>query len=83
MNLCRFRRLIHHRIRSMHVPVPDIIQDGIVKKHGILRYNANITAQGELSHGADILPVHQDTTGLHIVEAEKKPEDRRFTGRQG
>ena len=60
--------------------VADVVGDGVVEQHRVLRHHADRGAQAFLRHVADVLPVDQDRAALDVVEAEQQPRDRRLAG---
>ena len=70
---------------SLGVPaaVADVVADGVVEQHGVLRHHADGGAQGFLRHVAHVLAVDQDAAAGHVVEAEQQPRDRGLAGARG
>src|SRR5690606_34217707 len=63
--------------------VGDIETDGVVERHGILRYYSDVPAQALLADAADILPVDAYAAPLHVVEAEQQTRQGRLAGAAG
>lgn len=78
MDLRRFRRGLDVFLRGVIAAIGDVIADGIVEQHGILRHHANRAVQTVLGHIAHILPVHAHGTALHIIEPEQQTPDGGF-----
>ena len=78
VDLRRFCRRFDVFLRGVIAAIGDVIADGIVEQHGILRHHANRAVQTVLGHIAHILPVHAHGTALHIVEPEQQTPDGGF-----
>ncbi len=74
------RRLLDLGVGRIPAAVADIVADGVVEQHGVLRHHADGGAQRRLRDVADILAVDQDAAAGDIVEAEQQPRDRRLAG---
>src|SRR5207245_4087100 len=61
-------------------PVADVVTDGIVEQHGILRHHADRRPQRALRDVADILTVDQDPAAGDVIEPEQQARDRRLAG---
>ena len=77
------RRALDLLLRRALAAIADIIPDGVVEQHRILRHDAERGAQRALRHLGDILPADQDLPGLRIVEAKEQPRDRRLARARG
>ena len=77
------RRLLHLGIGGVPAAVADVVADGVVEQHGVLRHHADRRAQRRLRDVADILAVDQDPAAGDVIEAEQQPRDRRFAGAGG
>ncbi len=60
--------------------VGDVVVDGVVEQHGILRHDADRFAQAVLGHVAHVLAVDRDPPGVHVVEAVDQARQRRLAG---
>ncbi len=60
--------------------IGDVVVDGVVEQHGVLRHDADRAPEAVLRHAADILAVDLDCAVIDIVEAEQQARDRRFAG---
>ena len=58
--------------RSFRPAIVDVVENGVVEQHGILRHDAEIAAQAALRDRAQILPVDRDTAAADIVEAKQQ-----------
>ena len=75
MNRCAARGLFDFRLIGTFPAIADIIADGVVEQNGILRNDADGTAQAALGHVAYILPINGDMTAGNIVKAIKQTRD--------
>ena len=78
-DLGEFRRLADFLLVGIGPSVADIVGDGVVEEHGVLRHHADRGAQALLPYIPDILSVDQDRALLDIVETEQQARDRRFS----
>ena len=74
------RGLLDLGVARLPAAVADVVADGVVEQHGVLRDHADRGAQRLLRHVADVLAVDQDAAAGHVVEAEQQPRDRRLAG---
>ena len=74
------RRLLDLGVARIPAAVADVVADGVVEQHGILRHHADGGAQRSLRHIADVLAVDQDAAAADVVEAKQQPRDRRLAG---
>ncbi len=58
----------------------DVVADGVVEQHGVLRHHADGGAQRDLRHVADVLAVDQDAAARDFVETKQQPRNRRLAG---
>ena len=72
---CTRRCRAHFFLARAFAAISDVVADGVVEQHAVLRDDADGAAQGLLGDGGDILPVDQDAPGPRIVEAEQQPGD--------
>src|SRR3546814_11468067 len=56
-------------------PISDVVADGIVEQHRILRHDANLLSERCLRNLRNILAIDQNAPGLHIIEAEEQARD--------
>ena len=72
--------------RRLGPAVADVVEDGVVEQHRVLRHHAQRRAQRRLRDVADVLPVDGDAAAGHVVEAQqdaRRPSTcRRPTGRR-
>ena len=80
VDLRKPRRLLDLGVARVPAAVADVVADGVVEQHGVLRHHADRGAQRALRHVADILPVDGDAPAGQVVEAEQQPRDRRLAG---
>ena len=80
VDLRQLRRLLHLGIAGVPAAVADVVADGVVEQHGVLRHHADRRAQRVLRDGLDVLPVDQDLAARHVIEPEQQPRDRRLAG---
>ena len=76
-DLRRLPHLIHARIL---IRILDVVVDGVVEQHRILRHDADVLAQAGLSHVADVLPVDQDAAVIRFVKTEQQSRQRGLAG---
>ena len=67
-------------VRGFPAPVLDIVADGVVEQHRVLRNHADRRPQARLRHLGDVLAVDQDAAARRLVEAEQEARDRRLAG---
>ena len=72
------RRLLHLGVGRVPAAVADVVTDGVVEQHRVLRDHADGGAQRCLRDVADIFAVDQDPPAGHVVEAEQQPRNRRL-----
>jgi len=70
--------LLHLRVGGPGAAVGDVVFDGVVEQHGVLRHDADGTAHAGLGHILHVLPVDRDAALLHIVEAEQQARQGRL-----
>ena len=58
--------------------VGDVLGDGVVEEHGVLRHHADRATQGELRDCAHVLAVDRDPAARDLVEAEQEAHQRRL-----
>src|SRR6516162_494752 len=66
--------------RRPRTAVGDVVVDGVIEQHSVLRHDTDCTPQALLRYRANILVVDLDRTGIDIVKAEQQAGDRRFAG---
>ena len=74
------RGLLDLRVARVPAAIADVVADGVVEQHGILRHHADRGAQRLLRHVADILTVDRDAAAADVIKAEQQPRDRRLAG---
>jgi len=72
--------VLHLLRRRTGTAIGDVVADGVVEEHRVLRHHADAGAQALLRHVADVLPVDADRTFGHVVEAEQQAADGGFSG---
>jgi hypothetical protein len=77
-NLGKLGRPLHLARRRAHAAIADVVGDGVVEQHRVLRHHADRRAQAFLRNVADVLPVDQNLPRLYVVEAEEQPRDGRL-----
>ena len=83
VDLGKAGRLFDLGIAGAGTAIGDVVADGVVEEHGILRHHAECTAQAFLGHALDVLPVDADAARGDIVETEDEARDRRLAGPRG
>ena len=76
MDMRRARRLDDFLARGLGPAVGDVVVDGIVEQHRILRHDADGAAQAFLRDLADVLTIHEDAACGRVVEAEQQARQR-------
>ena len=56
--------------------VGDILPDGAVEEHGLLRNVGNLPTQAGLGHVRDVLPVDEDAAAREVLETEQQRRER-------
>jgi ATP-binding cassette, subfamily B, heavy metal transporter len=74
------RSLLHLNIARFPAAIADVVADGVVEQHGVLRHDADGGAQARLRHGPDVLAVDQHAAAGDVVEAEQDARDGGFAG---
>ena len=64
------RGLLDLGVARVPAAVADIVADGVVEQHGVLRHHSDRRAERALRDIADVLAVDQDASAGHFVEAE-------------
>ena len=59
--------------------IRDVVIDGVVEQHGVLRHDADGCSQTVLGQVADILTIDRDAPCIDIVEAVDQARQRRFS----
>ena len=75
MNLGRTRGLFDLGLCGPGAPISDVVANGVVKEHRVLRHHAYIGMKAFLRDIAHVLAIDQNTPRLHILKAEKKTPD--------
>ncbi len=83
VDLSQPRGFLHLGVARLPAAVANVVADGIVEQHGVLRHHADGLAQRLLRHLRDILVIDQDAAAGQIIEAEQQPRDRRLAGAGG
>ena len=73
-------RLLDLLVGRLRAAVADVVADGVVEQHGVLRDHADGAAQRLLGDVADVLAVDGDAPAGDVVEAEEQPRDGRLAG---
>ena len=63
-------------VGGTRAPVADVVHDGGVEEHRVLRDDRHAAAQAVLRHVLDGLPVDADGALRRVVEAEEQPQQR-------
>ena len=74
------RRLFDLGVAGFPAAVADVVADGVVEQHGVLRHHADGRAQRVLRDVADILAVDRNAPAADLVEAEQQARDGGFAG---
>ena len=77
------RRLLDLGVARLPAAVADVVADGVVEQHGVLRHHADRRAQRFLRDVADVLAVDGDAPAADLVEAEQQARDGRLAGAGG
>ena len=72
----RARRALHRRAVGAGAAVGDVVFDGVVEEHRVLRDDADRLAQALLGDAADVLAVDRDAPGVDVVEAKEQARQR-------
>src|SRR5215471_6165093 len=64
---------LHLVVGCGHAAIADVVLDGVVEEHRILRHDADGGAKRFLRDVADVPPVDHDAASLHVIEAIKQP----------
>ena len=67
--------LLHVGVARAGATEADVLEQGVVEEHGVLRHDPDRLVQRGLRHRADVLAVDPDRAGLDVVEAEEEPPD--------
>src|SRR6266436_4446854 len=65
----RARRLLHLLLRNMRLAISDVVTDGVIEQHRLLRHNANLRSQRRQSNVANIGAVDPDPPAASIKKA--------------
>src|SRR6185437_674463 len=79
IDLRKPRRRFDICIAGIPAAIPNVVPNGIVEQHGVLRNHADGLAQRLLRYPADVLPVDHDSPAGQIIEAEQQSRNRRFS----
>ena len=72
--------LIDLGIRRFRAPIADVVEDGLIEQHRILRHDTDGCAQAVLRKIADIFAVDAYAAPLYVVKTVKQARQRRFAG---
>jgi len=78
--LRQLRRLLYFGVGGIPAAVANVVADGIVEQHGVLRHHADRGAQRGLRDVADILAIDQDPAARDVIETKHQARDGRFAG---
>ncbi len=77
-DLCQPRRFDNIRLTRAGPAIADVIADGIVEQHRVLRNDADRRAQGRLRDVAQVLAIDGDPPSGRVIKAEQQPREGRF-----
>jgi hypothetical protein len=80
MNVRRLRRVDYLVATSVRSAIRDVVINGVVKEHCVLRHDADRRTQALLRHVANVDTVYGDAALLHIVETKQQAGKRRLSG---
>jgi hypothetical protein len=80
IDLRQMRGLQDLLLARANAAIGDVVADGVVEQHGVLRHDADGRAQGRLRHVADVLPVDGHAARLDVVKAIKDSRDGGLAG---
>src|SRR4051812_19469375 len=83
VDLRQARRLLHLLAGGLPAAVLDVVADGVVEQHRVLRNHADRGAQGCLRDVGYVLTIDENAPARRLVEAEQKPRDGRLAGARG
>ena len=78
MNRCAARRFFDFSLICAFAAIADIVANAVVEQHGVLRNNADGTAQAGLRDIAQILVVDRNPAAGHVVKTVQQPRDGRL-----
>ena len=58
----------------------ELLPDGVVEENGVLRHDADLSADRALRESLDVLAVDEDLTALDVVEAEEEADHGALPG---
>ena len=73
-------RLDHIALLGIGFAVMDIVADGVIEEHRVLRHDADGAAQRGLGEITDVGSIDTHRTPGNVVETVEKPRKRRFAG---
>ena len=73
MDLCQFGCGFHFRVRRIRAAIADVVTDGIVEQHGVLRHHADGFAEGFLGNVRNVLFVNCNATACDVIKAVEQP----------
>ena len=68
----------HFLVGGARPPVADVLHDRAMEHRDVLRHDGDRGAQALLRYARDVLPVDQDASMLHVVEALQQRKQRRL-----
>ena len=68
------------RITGVQIPIANVLPQGIVEEHHILRYNANVRPQRRQGNTADIHAIDGDAAASRRIKAGHQMDQRGFPG---
>ena len=71
MDMRRLCGLEHFLTSGIRVAIRDVVIDRIVEQDGVLRHDAQASAQTGLGHIADILTIDGNTPGIDLIEPKQ------------
>ena len=76
----QLRRLFYFGIAGIPAAVANVVPDGIVEQHGVLRHHADRGPQRRLRDVADILAIDQNPAARDVIETKQQARDGGFAG---
>ena len=80
MHLRQTRGILDLLLGGARAPVGDVVADGVVEQHGVLRHDTDGGAQAGLGVVAHVVAVDDDAAFAHVIEAEQQAGERGFSG---
>ena len=71
MDVRKLRCLLNIFKTGIHTCVADVVTQGVVKQHGVLRNNAYNSAQALLGDRANVLTVNHNASRIDVIKPEQ------------